>query len=142
MKLRTRLLLGNFILIVLPLVILSTFYYRTGSEAVTKQARENVFEIVKKNNEVLDDRLKRIEYDSQRLVTDKELLDIFNRLDPSNPGQLLEADRKITAILGRQFSQYADLYAYQLWTSYYTFGQQRSMPQGDPSRTISFFCCK
>jgi two-component system sensor histidine kinase YesM len=120
MKLRTRLLLGNFILIVLPLVILSTFYYRTGSEAVTKQARENVFEIVKKNNEVLDDRLKRIEYDSQ----------------------LLEADRKITAILGRQFSQYADLYAYQLWTSYYTFGHQRSMPQGDPSRTISFFCCK
>jgi len=132
-KLRTRLLVSYLLLVALPLALLGGSFYNIGKRAVAKQARENVYEIVKKNNEVLDTKLKQLEYDSVSLFADKELFGIFDGLDPSDPGHLLDADRKVGAILSRQFSQKDDLYAYQLWTSYYSFGYQRSMPQGDPT---------
>lgn len=135
MKLRTQLLTSYLILILLPLIIVGILFYRTGLQVVTKQAQDNVYEIVKKNNEVLDGKLKQIENDSVTLFADKELLDIFNRLDTSKQEELLMADRKISLILGRHFAQNEDLYTYQIWTTYYTFGPQRNMPQGDPTRT-------
>lgn len=133
MKLRTRLLTSYLILISLPLVILGVLFYRTSLQVVTKQAQENVYEIVKKNNEVLDGKLKQIENDSTTLFADKELFDIFNNLNSDNQGELLMADRKISQVLGRHFAQNEDLYTYQIWTTYYTFGPQRNMPQGDPT---------
>jgi len=142
MKLRTRLLASYLILILLPLVVLGALFYRTGLEAVTEQAQNSMYHIVRKNNEVLDGRLKQIEHDSQTLFTDKELFDIFNRLDPSKPEQLVGADRKVSAILSRHFLQHEDLYTYQLWTTYYTFGSHRDLPQGDPTRTSIYEAAK
>ncbi|KWX88878.1 sensor with HAMP domain protein, partial [Paenibacillus riograndensis] len=67
------------------------------------------------------------------LFLDKDLFRIFNQLDPTNEAGLFEADRQVTAILGKYFSQNQDIYAYQLWTSYFTFGQ--TLPQGDPTQS-------
>ncbi|MBT2760318.1 sensor histidine kinase [Paenibacillus sp. ISL-20] len=133
MRFRYRLLVSYLVLIALPLLVLSLIYYRTSLHMVTDQAQQNVYEIVKKSNEVMDTKLRKVEQGTLALFVDKDLFRIFNKLDPSNYSELLHADRQISSILSKYFTQNEDVFAYQLWTSYYSFGMQRSLPQGDPT---------
>ncbi|WP_068783313.1 sensor histidine kinase [Paenibacillus phocaensis] len=142
MKFRSRLLASYLILIALPLFALSLVYYRTSLHLITEQAQQNVYEIVKKSNEVMDTKLRKVEQGTLALFVDKDLNRIFNELDPSDSAQLLDADRQVSAILSKFFTQDEDVYAYQLWTSYYTFGTQRSLPQGDPTRSQIYQAAK
>lgn len=135
MKLRFRLLASYIVLIALPLLILGIVYYRTSLRMVTEQAQQNVYEIVKKSNEVMDTKLRKVEQGTLGLFVDKDLYRIFNELDPANNAELLNADRQISSILSKYFTQNEDVYAYQLWTSYYSFGTQRVLPYGDPTRS-------
>ncbi|WP_081759031.1 sensor histidine kinase [Paenibacillus graminis] len=133
MTFRYRLLASYIFLIAIPLLVLGTVFYRTSLRIITEQAQRNVYEIVKKNNEVMDTKLRIVDQNSMSLFLDKDLFRIFNQLDPANEAGLFEADRQVTAILGKYFSQNQDIYAYQLWTSYFTFGQ--TLPQGDPTQS-------
>lgn len=135
MRFRYRLLASYLVLIALPLLVLSIVYYRTSLRMVTEQAQQNVYEIVKKSNEVMDTKLRKVEQGTLALFVDKDLYQIFNKLDPSSKVELLNADRQISSILSKYFTQNEDVYAYQLWTSYYSFGTQRALPQGDPTRS-------
>ncbi|WP_168119612.1 sensor histidine kinase [Paenibacillus sp. HB172176] len=133
MTFRSRLLASYIILIAVPLIVLGTLFYHTSLQVVTDQAQKNVYEIVKKNNEIMDTKLKIIDQNSQALFVDKDLFRIFNSLDPNNEADLLAADRQVSAVLTKYFSQIEDVYAYQLWTTYFTFGQ--TLPQGDPTNS-------
>ncbi|KWX72170.1 sensor with HAMP domain protein [Paenibacillus riograndensis] len=133
MTFRYRLLASYIFLIAIPLLVLGTLFYRTSLQIITEQAQKNVYELVKKNNEVMDTKLRIVDQNSMSLFLDKDLFRIFNQLDPANEAGLFEADRQVTAILGKYFSQNQDIYAYQLWTSYFTFGQ--TLPQGDPTQS-------
>ncbi|MCE3198769.1 cache domain-containing sensor histidine kinase [Paenibacillus sonchi] len=133
MTFRYRLLASYIFLITIPLLVLGTLFYRTSLQIITEQAQKNVYELVKKNNEVMDTKLRIVDQNSMSLFLDKDLFRIFNQLDPANEAGLFEADRQVTAILGKYFSQNQDIYAYQLWTSYFTFGQ--TLPQGDPTQS-------
>ncbi|SDM85219.1 sensor histidine kinase [Paenibacillus jilunlii] len=133
MTFRYRLLASYIFLIAIPLLVLGTVFYRTSLQIITEQAQRNVYELVKKNNEVMDTKLRIVDQNSMSLFLDKDLFRIFDQLDPANEAELFEADRQVTAILGKYFSQNQDIYAYQLWTSYFTFGQ--TLPQGDPTQS-------
>lgn len=133
---RSRLLASYIFLIAVPLIVLGTLFYRTGLQVVTEQAQKNVYEIVKKNNEIMDNKLRIIDQNSAALFVDKDLFGVFNRLNPGNKADLLSADRQVSDALRRYFSQVDDVYAYQLWTSYFTFGQP--LPQGDPTRSAIY----
>lgn len=130
---RYRLLASYILLIAIPLIVLGALFYRTSLKIITEQAQKNVYEIVKKSNEVMDTKLRIIDQNSMSLFLDKDLFRIFSQLDPSNPAELFAADRQVTAVLGKTFSQNQDIYAYQLWTSYFTFGQ--TLPQGEPTQS-------
>ncbi len=133
MTFRRRLFISYIILIALPFLVLSTLFYRTSLKVVTEQAQKNVYEIVKKNNEVIDTKLKVVDQNSLALFVDKDLFQIFSKLNPAKDEELLAADRRVSTILSKYFSQNEDVYAYQLWTSYFTFGNSQNMPQGDPT---------
>lgn len=133
---RSRLLASYIFLIAVPLIVLGTLFYRTGLQVVTEQAQKNVYEIVKKNNEIMDNKLRIIDQNSTALFVDKDLFGVFDRLNPDNKADLLSADRQVSDALRRYFSQVDDVYAYQLWTSYFTFGQP--LPQGDPTRSAIY----
>ncbi len=128
---RSRILASYIFLIAIPLIVLGILYYRTSLQVVTEQAQKNVFEIVKKNNAIMDTKLAIIEQNSLALFVDKDLFRIFSNLNPSNEAELFEADRQVSSVLSKYFSLNEDVYAYQLWTSYFTFGQM--LPQGDPT---------
>ncbi|MEK5236131.1 histidine kinase [Paenibacillus sp. FSL L8-0470] len=133
MTFRARLFVSYIFLIGIPLLILGSLFYRTSLQVVTEQAQKNVYEIVRKNNEIMDIKLQIIDQNSQAMFIDKDLFRIFNQMDPQNEVELFEADRQVTAILSKYFSNNEDVYAYQLWTSYFTFGQL--LPQGDPTQS-------
>ncbi|WP_219834133.1 sensor histidine kinase [Paenibacillus sp. R14(2021)] len=135
MTFRARLLLSYLVLIALPLLVLSTLFYRTSLNVVTEQAQKNVYAVVQKNNEVIDTKLGVADQSSRALFVDKDLYDIFSKLDPDKGEELVAADRQITAILSKYFSQNEDVYNVQLWTSYFNFGASRSLPQGDPTKS-------
>ncbi|QUL54108.1 sensor histidine kinase [Paenibacillus tritici] len=130
---RYRLLASYILLIAIPLLVLGALFYRTSLKIITEQAQNNVYEIVRKNNEVMDTKLRIVDQNSMSLFLDKDLFRIFSQLDPANQTDLFAADRQVTAVLSKYFSQNQDIYAYQLWTSYFTFGQ--SLPQGDPTQS-------
>jgi len=133
MTFRYRLLASYIFLIAIPLLVLGALFYRTSLNIITEQAQKNVYEIVRKNNEVMDTKLRIVDQNSMSLFLDKDLFSIFNGLDPTNEAELFAVDRQVTAVLGKYFSQNQDIYAYQLWTSYFTFGQ--TLPQGDPTQS-------
>lgn len=133
MTFRARLFVSYIFLIGIPLLILGSLFYRTSLQVVTEQAQKNVYEIVRKNNEIMDIKLQIIDQNSKAMFIDKDLFRIFNQMDPQNEVELFEADRQVTAILSKYFSNNEDVYAYQLWTSYFTFGQL--LPQGDPTQS-------
>jgi len=130
---RSRILASYIFLIAIPLIVLGIVYYRTSLQVVTEQAQRNLYEIVKKNNEIMDMKLGMIEQNSLALFVDKDLFRIFNNLDPSNEADIFQADRQVSSVLRKYFSLNKDVYAYQLWTSYFTFGQM--LPQGDPTQS-------
>jgi two-component system sensor histidine kinase YesM len=132
MTFRKRLLLSYLILIALPLLVLSSLFYRTSLNVVTEQAQKNVYDVVMKNNDVIDTKLGIADQNSRALFVDKDLFQIFNDLNPANEEELLAADRQITAILSKYYSLNEDVYSAQLWTSYYNFGSTVQMPLGDP----------
>lgn len=130
---RSRILASYIFLIAVLLILLGVVYYRTSLQVVTEQAQRNVYEIVKKNNALMDKKLGIIEQNSLALFVDKDLFRIFSSLDPANEADIFEADRQVSSILGKYFTLNEDVYAYQLWTSYFTFGQM--LPQGDPTQS-------
>ncbi|MGO4111109.1 cache domain-containing sensor histidine kinase [Paenibacillus sp. YAF4_2] len=132
MTFRMRLLLSYLILIALPLLVLSSLFYRTSLNVVTEQAQKNVYDVVMKNNDVIDTKLGIADQNSRALFVDKDLFQIFNDLNPAKEEELLAADRQITAILSKYYSLNEDVYSAQLWTSYYNFGSSVQMPLGDP----------
>lgn len=137
MKFRHRLLASYLLLILLPLIALGILFYQSSLNVVRKQAQTNMLEIVKKSNEVLDTKLAQIDKSSRALFVDEDMFHIFERLDPENGEQLLEADRKIKIILSKFFALNDDVYTPLIWTSYFTFGNTGywNMPVGDPSKS-------
>ncbi|WP_214627259.1 sensor histidine kinase [Paenibacillus agaridevorans] len=127
---RTRLLVSYVLLIVVPLVTAGIIFYNKSLEVVVGQAQQNVQSIVVKNNEIIDTKLGIVDRNSQALFVDRQLFELFNTLDTSDEAELLAADRIVGSALRSYFAQIEDVYAYQLWTSYFTYGQ--TLPQGKP----------
>jgi len=130
---RTRLLASYVFLVVVPLVTAGIIFYMKSLQVVTDQARQNVQRILIQNNEIIDTKLGIVDRNSQSLFVDRELFEIFNTLDPTDEAALLQADRRVNSVLRSYFSLIEDVYAYQLWTSYFTFGQM--LPQGRPQES-------
>ncbi|WP_336774477.1 cache domain-containing sensor histidine kinase [Paenibacillus sp. MMO-58] len=138
MTFRLRLLLSYLTLIALPLLVLSTLFYNSSLKVVTEQAQNNVHDVVMKNNDVIDTKLGIVDQNSRSLFVDKDLFQIFNSLNPAKEEELVAADRQVTAILSKYFSQNSDVYSAQLWTSYYTFGSTMLMPLGNPVQSAIY----
>lgn len=83
MRLKNKLVLSYIVLITLPLTILGFGYYYASKDIMLKLARENVSEIVLKNNQIINERLKIIQDNSLSLMVECELYQIFDRPSPA-----------------------------------------------------------
>ncbi|MZQ85359.1 HAMP domain-containing protein [Paenibacillus sp. 5J-6] len=124
MRLRSKLIISYIVLITLPLAILGTGFYFTSQQTTEKLARDNVLEIVKKNNQLIDERLIKLQNDSLSLMTECDLFQLFNGAPSKDGLQQLQTDRKVKEILNRYFSQSGYLYSVQLATRDYLYGDK------------------
>lgn len=124
MRLKSKLIVSYMVLITLPLAILGLGYYYASKDVVLKLARDNVNEIVLKNNQIINERLKIIQDNSLSLMVECELYQIFNGRGPESGQELLHTNKKVTEILGRYFSQSSDLYSAELVTHAFVYGSK------------------
>lgn len=103
-------------------MFISYKYVLLSNEVISKTTRENVYEIVKKNNVIMDTKLSKIVDIGNSLVFDMDLYNIFKNLKPKDPYQLLVADRKLTDKINRYLNGNDDVFSAELVTSYYAFG--------------------
>lgn len=122
LKLRTKLILSYIFLIAIPTIIIGYIYYNTSSDIILDSARQNIYEIVKKNNKVIDIKLAQIETSAFTLILDKELYEIFNKKQTDDGYELVQMDRKVINVLNRYFSQFEDMFSAYIVTSYFQFG--------------------
>ncbi|WP_145949431.1 sensor histidine kinase [Paenibacillus sp. Y412MC10] len=123
MRLKNKLILSYIVLITLPLATLGTGSYYASKNIMLKLARDNVTEIVQKNNQIIDERLKIIEDESLSLMVECDLFQIFDGAPPTD-SELLKTNRRVTEILNRYFSQSSDLYSVELVTRNFVFGSK------------------
>lgn len=129
--LRNKLIISFVLLATLPICIIGIRSYLKSTGIIVDLAKNNAYEMTKKNNEKIDDMLRRIEQSSMSLLTDPALYEAFEKLDRTSEFSLIAADREITKILARYYEQSKDIFAAQILTSYFTFGDsKRFIPQG------------
>lgn len=119
--LKTKLLISYIILISIITVYTSVLYYRTSAKIILTSTENNIQETLRKNNMVIDQKMKQVEESTKNITVDEELYNIFNADISQTAYELFTLDRKISKILYRYFTQYDDIYQTTLITSYYTF---------------------
>ena len=92
-----------------------------SNNVISSYAAENVYELIKKDNEIIDERLSKALDSSISLIADKSLFSTLNDMNPENEEVIVKSDRVISNILSRYLMNAPGVYSYKLVTSYYTF---------------------
>ncbi|WP_372662304.1 sensor histidine kinase [Cohnella sp.] len=125
-RLHTKLLFTYILLLVVTVLIVSFSDYRLSRNTVLEMAKQDVFTIVRKNNEIIDAKFSRIREMIYGFTEDADFYEAFSHLHPENKTQVLAADLRIKGILDKYFAQSQDLYSVQVATSYFVFGTASS----------------
>lgn len=121
-KLRTKLFVSFTLIIVIPILIIGLLYFRNSSSVISDLASKNVHEIVKKNNQIIDTKLSKIDESTQSLINDYDLFKAFSGVTDIENMNIIEMDRQVSKVLSKYFSSSPDITSTMLATSYYTFG--------------------
>jgi len=122
LKLRSKLIISYVILITLPTVITGVVYYNTSSGIILESAKQNKYEIVKKNNRIIDLKLSQIQDSTMKLILDGDLYRVFSTVKPNDDYELIQMDRQLSQIMNKYFSSFSDIYTMNIVTSYFKFG--------------------
>lgn len=123
LNLRTKLIMSYIFLIAVPTVIIGYVYYNTSSDIILKSSNQNIYEIIKKNNQIIDIKLSQIQENAQNLLLDNDLYNTFSTIKPDDKYGLIKADQIVSGILEKYFSRLEDVYSAYIATSYYDFGR-------------------
>ncbi|MDQ0886748.1 two-component system sensor histidine kinase YesM [Paenibacillus sp. V4I9] len=128
--LKTQLVVTYLLLITIPLSFFGYQYYSVSKNVVSDIVQKNVYEIVKKNNEIMDTKLSQVTDNILSFMVDKDLYSTFSEIKPEEDYQINLLDKKISVIMDKYFSHSPDIYSSQLATSYYTFGPTMASNNG------------
>lgn len=133
--LRTQLLLVYILLISIPLFIFGLRYYDVSKNVVSDIAQKNVYEMVRKNNQIIDTKLSQANDNIVSFLVDKDLYDVFSSVKPIDDYQITMMDKRISVIMDKYFSRLQDIYSTQLATSYATF-RPTTMPNSGSGKNF------
>ncbi|MEX1031189.1 MAG: histidine kinase [Paenibacillaceae bacterium] len=125
--LRTKLVITYIALITIPLGIFGMMYYTISRNVVSDIVQKNVYELVKKNNEIIDTKLSQVTENILSFTVDRDLYNIFSAIQPTDDYNIKLMDNMISVVMNKYFSHSQDIYSSQLATSYYTFGPSASL---------------
>lgn len=119
---RTKLFLTYALIVAIPLSLLSGLYYSSGRETVSDLARQNLYSIVKQNNEIMDAELTRIEESSLALIAEQVLYEQYLQADAKDGYSMVTMEKKVSRALNKYFPELRDIYSIHLMTSYANIG--------------------
>lgn len=122
-KLRTKLFLLLFVLLMFTLGLSSYGYYTYSMDNAVDQYSRDMYQNIRQSATILDLKLLKIVESSELLIRDKEVHRIFNEIDPQDPYDLLKYDRELKRVIAKYFDYNDFVYSQTLMTSYYTFGE-------------------
>jgi two-component system sensor histidine kinase YesM len=120
-SLRMRLIITYISFITIPIVFIGVSVYNLSNNVISSYAAENVYELIKKDNEIIDERLSKALDSSVSLIADKSLFNTINDMKPKDEEVVVKSDRVISNILSRYLMNLPGVYSYKLVTSYYSF---------------------
>lgn len=121
MSFRKRLLFTYIVLISIPLLLFGNQFYQLSSDVMAENAQLNAYQIVKKNNEIIDTKLGQINQTILSFIADKDLYATFAEIKPDSDYYINLMDIRVSNILNKYFATSNDIYSTQLATSKYTF---------------------
>ncbi|MDF2986208.1 MAG: hypothetical protein K0R50_1718 [Eubacterium sp.] len=130
MKFKTKLIISYIFLLNISVVVFGIQYYSSSLKYTSDLTLKNAYEIIKSKNDILDMKLTKIEDNSLSLIRNSELFEIFNDIN-DNKGDVIALDRKVTRIIDDNFSLIDYVYAAQIATSYFIFGNNFTMLDGE-----------
>ncbi|OUM97547.1 MAG: hypothetical protein A9Z00_09805 [Thermobacillus sp. ZCTH02-B1] len=122
-RLRTKLFLLFFVLLMVTLTLSSYGYYANSLENAVNQYSKDAYQNIRQSNIILDQKFSRIVKSSELMIKDKDLYRIFNAIRPDDPNDLLQYDRELKKIIAKYFEYDEQVYSQTIMTSYFTFGE-------------------
>lgn len=119
---RFRLTLAYTILILVPMCITGISHFITSRNTIYEVVRENVYEAVRKNNEIMDQKLRSIRSSCWSILTDRDFIEKSSQKVLNNNAQIIATDQELTRILDKYFVPAQEVCFVQLITSRFTFG--------------------
>jgi two-component system sensor histidine kinase YesM len=116
------------VLIIVPLGIMGYKYYWASMDFVSEFARQNIYSIVKQNNEMIDAELSRVTDSSLAMIADQDLFKEFLNVRQGDEYSMITMEKNITRIESKYFSEYNNIYSVHLITGYANFGSSQIMP--------------
>lgn len=130
---RSKLLLSYGLLVTIPLLIISSKYYYSSNEFVAEFARQNLYSIVKQNNEIIDAEFSRIEESSLAMIADQALYEQYLNADPSDEYNMSIMEKSVNQALNKYFPEMNHMFSYHLVTSYASIGTSSFVNTGTSS---------
>ena len=127
LKLRNKLLISYIILISIPALTTAIIYYNRSSNIIFENSKRSIFEIVKKNSEIMDLKFSKVQQSAQMMAIDKEIFEIINRGKPDSEDKLVQEDIELSQLIRRYFPEGQEEYSVYLATDYYIFGNNSRM---------------
>jgi two-component system, sensor histidine kinase YesM len=140
LNLMRKLVLSYFLLVAIPLLILGLGFFNVSSNIIASNAQTQIRKIVQGINENIDFKLSVLEEKTLLINIDKELFDIFSRLNTRDPYKVKEVDNRIQKILYKYFPNSDEQYSVNLVTSYFTFGRNIAKAIPRNGFDISLLC--
>lgn len=136
---RTRLIVTYICLILVPMFLSTANNYMISRNMIYDVVSKNVQQIVKKNNEILDQKLKMIRENCWNILSDKEFIDKSSASILDSSYKMIAMDIELTKILDKYFLSSQDISFAQLITSRYIFGYSTTMGYNRKYIPISAF---
>ncbi|GBF77720.1 two-component sensor histidine kinase [Paenibacillus sp. 598K] len=121
-KLRTKLFLLFFVLLMVTLLLSSYGYYTSSLDSAVEQHSKEAYQNIRQSSIILDQKLSSIVENSELMMKDKEIYRIFAAIDPNDPNDLLKYDRELKRIIAKYYTYDEQIYSSTIMTSYYSFG--------------------
>lgn len=122
LRFRDKLTISYILLITVPAIVIGIKYYNTSSQIILENASKHIYEIVKKDNQIIDNRLNKLQESTLSTISNVELYTLLNAMKTDDDMQLIQMDKRIKEILNQYFIENGDIFSANLLTSYYTFG--------------------
>lgn len=129
-RFKTKLIISYILLLTISVLVFEVHYYTSSLNFTSELTIKNTYEIIKSKNNILDIKLSKIEENSLALIRNSELFEIFNDIN-TNKSNVLSMDRKVTRIINDNFSLINYVYGAQIATSYFIFGNNFTMLDGE-----------